>query len=192
VANQGSELQGKRVAILMTDGVEQVEYTKPREFLEQHGATCTLISPKSRGDKVQGFNHLTPGDQFTVELCVKDANADDFDVLVLPGGVANPDQLRLSKESIDFITRFADADKPIAAICHGPWTLIDAGIAKGKKMTSWPTLQNDLRNAGAKWVDQEVVVDGTLVTSRKPDDIPAFDQALLERLTHANVSNARH
>jgi deglycase len=192
VATQGGELEGKRVAILMTDGVEQVEYTKPREFLEKHGAKCTLISPKSKGDKIQGFNHLTPGDKFTVELCIKDAKAEDFDVLVLPGGVANPDQLRLSKESITFITQFAKADKPIAAICHGPWTLIDAGIAKGKKMTSWPTLQTDLRNAGAKWVDEEVVVDGTLVTSRKPDDIPAFDEALLERLTHANVSNARH
>jgi protease I len=179
-----STLQGKRVAILMTDGVEQVEYTKPREFLEQHGAQVTLISPKAKGEQVQGFNHLTPADRFTVEMNVRDAKPGDFDMLMLPGGVANPDMLRLSKESIDFIREFAGEDKPIAAICHGPWPLIDAGVAKGKRMTSWPSLQTDLRNAGAKWIDEQVVVDGKLVTSRKPDDIPAFDQALLERLTH--------
>jgi protease I len=190
-ARQG-ELRGKRIAILMTDGVEQVEYTKPREFLEQHGAQCTLIAPKSKGEDIQGFNHLTPADKFKVEMSVQDARPEDFDALVLPGGVANPDQLRLSAESIEFIREFARSDKPIAAICHGPWTLIDAGLAKGKRMTSWPTLQNDLRNAGAHWVDEQVVVDGKLVTSRKPDDIPAFDKALLERLTHDNVSNARH
>jgi len=190
-AKQG-ELAGKRIAILMTDGVEQVEYTKPREFLEQHGAKCTLISPKSKGEDIQGFNHLTPADKFKVEMTVQDAKPSDFDALVLPGGVANPDQLRLSKEAIAFIRDFAGTDKPIAVICHGPWTLIDAGLAKGKRMTSWPTLQNDLRNAGADWVDQQVVVDGKLVTSRKPDDIPAFDKALLERLTHAGASNARH
>jgi protease I len=179
-----STLQGKRVAILMTDGVEQVEYTKPREFLEQHGAQVTLISPKAKGEQIQGFNHLTPADRFTVEMNVRDAKPGDFDMLMLPGGVANPDMLRLSKESIDFIREFAGEDKPIAAICHGPWPLIDAGVAKGKRMTSWPSLQTDLRNAGAKWIDEQVVVDGKLVTSRKPDDIPAFDQALLERLTH--------
>ena len=192
MAQKQGELSGKRIAILMTDGVEQVEYTRPREFLEQHGAKCTLIAPKSRGDQVQGFNHLTPADTFKVELSVKDARPGDFDALVLPGGVANPDQLRLSAEAIAFIREFARADKPIAAICHGPWTLIDAGIAEGKRMTSWPTLKADLKNAGADWVDEQVVVDGKLVTSRKPDDIPAFDQALLERLTHDNVSNARH
>ena len=182
---EGKALQGKRVAVLMTDGVEQVEYTGPRQFLEQHGARVTLLSPKKKGEQVQGFNHLTPADKFTVELDVREAQPGDFDALVLPGGVANPDALRLSKESIGFIRAFAQARKPIAAICHGPWTLIDAGVAKGRKMTSWPTLQNDLRNAGAEWTDEEVVVDGELVTSRKPDDIPAFDQALMERLTHA-------
>ncbi|HEX4331334.1 MAG TPA: DJ-1/PfpI family protein, partial [Usitatibacter sp.] len=123
-------------------------------------------------------------DEFTVEMDVRDAKPDQFDALVLPGGVANPDMLRLSKEAIGFIKDFGGTSKPIAAICHGPWTLIDAGIAKGKRMTSWPTLQNDLRNAGAKWSDEQVVVDGRLVTSRKPDDIPAFDDALLEKLTH--------
>lgn len=177
-------LRGKHVAMLLTDGVEQVEYTKPREFLEQHGAKVTLLSPKRKGDKVQGFNHLTPGDKFTVEMDVRDAKPDQFDALVLPGGVANPDMLRLSQEAIGFIKDFGGTEKPIAAICHGPWTLIDAGIAKGKRMTSWPTLQNDLRNAGARWSDEQVVVDGKLVTSRKPDDIPAFDDALLQKLTH--------
>jgi protease I len=192
MADKQGLLAGKRIAILMTDGVEQVEYTRPREFLEKHGARCTLIAPKSRGDQVQGFNHLTPADRFAVEMSVEDARPADFDALVLPGGVANPDQLRLSSEAIEFIREFARADKPIAAICHGPWTLIDAGIAQGKRMTSWPTLREDLKNAGAQWVDEQVVVDGKLVTSRKPDDIAAFDEALLERLTHDNVSNARH
>ena len=182
---EGKALQGKRIAVLMTDGVEQVEYNGPRQFLEQHGAKVTLLSPKKKGEQVQGFNHLTPADKFTVEQDVREAQPGDFDALVLPGGVANPDMLRLSKEAIGFITAFGKSQKPIAAICHGPWTLIDAGIAKGKRMTSWPTLQTDLRNAGAEWSDEQVVVDGHLVTSRKPDDIPAFDNALLERLTHA-------
>ena len=182
-AREGSELQGKRIAVLMTDGVEQVEYTKPRQFLEGHGAQVTLVAPKSKGEPVQGFNHLTPAERFTVELNVKDARPGDFDALVLPGGVANPDQLRLSHEAIAFIREFAREGKPIAAICHGPWTLIDAGIAKGKHMTSWPSLQTDLRNAGAQWSDEPVVVDGKLVTSRKPADIPQFDDAMMRVLT---------
>ena len=181
---EGAVLRGKRVAMLLTDGVEQVEYVKPREFLEQHGAKVTLLSPKKKGDKIQGFNHLTPADKFTVEMDVRDARPDQFDALVLPGGVANPDMLRLSQEAIGFIKDFGGTEKPIAAICHGPWTLIDAGIAKGRRMTSWPTLKNDLRNAGAQWSDEQVVVDGKLVTSRKPDDIPAFDNALLHELAH--------
>jgi protease I len=175
-------LQGKRVAFLMTDGVEQVEYTKPRTFLEQQGAQVTLVSPKGVGEEIQGFNHLEPGDKFKVELNVRDAKLADFDALVLPGGVANPDQLRLSKEAIAFIRDFGEEDKPIAAICHGPWTLIDAGIAQSKHMTSWPTLETDLRNAGAEWTDEQVVVDRKLITSRKPDDIPAFNDALLKEL----------
>jgi protease I len=179
-AREGSELQGKRVAVLMTDGVEQVEYTRPRQFLEQHGAQVTLVSPKSKGEQVQGFNHLSPADRFTVELDVKDARPGDFDALVLPGGVANPDQLRLSKDAITFIREFAREAKPIAAICHGPWTLIDAGVAKGKRLTSWPSLQQDLKNAGAQWSDEPVVIDGHLVTSRKPDDIPKFDEAMMQ------------
>lgn len=178
----GQELQGKHVAMLLTDGVEQVEYTEPRKFLEQHGAHVTLVSPKGTGNEIQGFNHLTPGDKFKVEMDVRDARPADFDMLVLPGGVANPDQLRLSKEAIDFIRDFGEEEKPIAAICHGPWTLIDAGLAQAKHMTSWPTLRQDLSNAGAEWTDEQVVVDGTLITSRKPDDIPAFNDAMLKEL----------
>lgn len=179
-----AQLRGRHIAVLMTDGVEQIEYTKPREFLEQNGAVVTLVSPKEKGASVQGFNHLTPADKFDVELDVRDAHSSDFDALVLPGGVANPDALRLSKEAIFFIREFSRSNKPIAAICHGPWTLIDAGIARGKRMTSWPSLREDLMNAGSEWVDKQVVVDGKLVTSRKPDDIPAFNQALLSELAH--------
>jgi protease I len=180
--SESQALQGKRVAVLMTDGVEQVEYTGPRSFLEQQGATVTLISPKEAGDEIQGFNHLDPGDKFKVELNVRDAKAADFDALVLPGGVANPDQLRLSEESIALIRRFGEEEKPIAAICHGPWTLIDAGIAQAKHLTSWPSLKTDLCNAGAEWSDEQVVIDDRLITSRKPSDIPAFNQALMKEL----------
>ncbi|HEY3699521.1 MAG TPA: type 1 glutamine amidotransferase domain-containing protein [Spongiibacteraceae bacterium] len=183
-------LQGKHIAVLMTDGVEQVEYTKPRQFLEQNGAQVTLVAPKETGDTIQGFNHLSPGDRFQVELDIHDARPGDFDALVLPGGVANPDSLRLSKEAITFIREFARENKPIAAICHGPWTLIDAGIARGKRMTSWPSLREDLTNAGSEWVDEPLVVDGKLVTSRKPDDIPAFNQALLRELTQTTSTRA--
>jgi protease I len=178
----GQELQGKRIAMLLTDGVEQVEYTEPRRYLEEHGAEVKLISPKGSGDEIQAFNHLTPADKFKVEMDVRDARPVDFDMLVLPGGVANPDLLRLSNDAITFIREFGREDKPIAAICHGPWTLIDAGLAQAKHMTSYPTLQQDLRNAGAEWTDEQVVVDGKLITSRKPDDIPAFNDAILKEL----------
>ncbi|MDQ1817918.1 type 1 glutamine amidotransferase domain-containing protein [Massilia sp. CCM 9210] len=181
--NNGQALKGKRVAVLMTDGVEQIEYTSPRSFLQEHGATVTLISPKAKGDKVQGFNHADKGDSFEVDMHVGEASPRDFDALLLPGGVSNPDALRLDTASIDFIRAFGAEEKPIAAICHGPWTLIDAGVAKAKHMTSWPSLQNDLRNAGAEWSDEEVVIDGRLITSRKPDDLPAFNQALLKLLS---------
>jgi protease I len=175
-------LQGKRVAMLMTDGVEQIEYTSPRSFLEEQGATVVLLSPKATGDEVQGFNHMQPADRFRVEMNVADAKPADFDGLVLPGGVANPDQLRMSKEAIDFIREFDAEDKMVAAICHGPWTLIDAGIATGKHLTSWPSLKRDLTNAGAEWSDEAVVLDARLVTSRKPDDLPAFNDMLLKEL----------
>ena len=181
-------LEGKRVAILMTDGVEQVEYTRPRQFLEQEGASVTLVSPKKKGEQIQGFNHLTPGDKFAVELNIQQTKSADYDALMLPGGVANPDALRLSKESIAFIRSFAESAKPIAAICHGAWPLIDAGVASGKRMTSWPSLQADLRNAGAQWTDEPVVVDGNLVTSRKPEDIPAFNEAMVEAFAAAPVA----
>jgi protease I len=180
VANK--PLQGKRVAMLMTDGVEQIEYTSPRSFLEEQGATVVLLSPKAAGDEVQGFNHMQPADRFKVEMNVRDAKPADFDGLVLPGGVANPDQLRLSKEAIDFIRDFDAEDKMVAAICHGPWTLIDAGIATGKHLTSWPSLKRDLTNAGAEWSDEQVVLDARLITSRKPDDLPAFNDMLLKEL----------
>lgn len=179
------ELHNKRIAVLMTDGVEQVEYTGPRHFLEQQGATVTLVSPKPQGEEVQGYNHTAPGDRFKVELDLRDARPADFDALLLPGGVANPDALRLHPAAISFIREFGREDKPIAAICHGPWTLIDADLAKGKQVTSWPSLEVDLRNAGAAWRDQQVVVDGKLITSRKPDDIPAFNQAIKQALAAA-------
>ncbi|QJD98851.1 type 1 glutamine amidotransferase [Massilia forsythiae] len=175
-------LQGKRVAMLMTDGVEQIEYTSPRSFLERNGATVVLLSPKQAGEQVQGFNQLQPADRFTVELHVGDANPTDFDALVLPGGVANPDRLRLSRPAIDFIRGFSVEEKMVAAICHGPWTLIDAGIATAKHLTSWPSLRRDLLNAGAEWTDDEVVIDARLVTSRNPGDLPAFNDAMLKEL----------
>ena len=187
--NTGSALAGKRVAVLMTDGVEQIEYTSPRSFLEQHGATVTLISPKAQGEQVQGFNHFDRGDQFQVDLNVADANPRDFDALLLPGGVSNPDQLRLSAASIEFIRTFAGEEKPMAAICHGAWPLIDAGVAKASHMTSWSSLQTDLRNAGAEWSDEEVVIDGRLITSRNPGDLPAFNNALLKLLMIDPLTN---
>jgi protease I len=175
-------LQGKRVAMLMTDGVEQIEYTSPRSFLEEQGATVVLLAPKAAGDEVQGFHHMQPADRFRVEMNVGDARPADFDGLVLPGGVANPDQLRMSKEAIDFIRDFDAEDKMVAAICHGPWTLIDAGIATGKHVTSWPSLKRDLTNAGAEWTDEPVVLDARLLTSRKPDDLPMFNDMMLKEL----------
>jgi len=183
MTSKQTALHGKRIAVLMTDGVEQIEYTGPTAFLKEHGAQITLVSPKGKGEQVQGMNHKDKGDRFEVDLDVRDAQAGKFDGLLLPGGVGNPDELRLSKESIAFIREFAREDKPIAAICHGPWTLIDADVVKGKQMTSWPSLEVDLRNGGAQWQDRQVVVDGKLVTSRKPDDIPAFNDAFLKVLT---------
>ena len=178
----GGALHGKRVAVLMTDGVEQVEYTGPRSFLEGQGAQVILISPKAAGEAVQGMNHDAMGDQFRVEMNVNDARPADFDALLLPGGEKNPLELRKSPESIAFIRDFYAEDKPIAAICHAPWVLIDAGIAESRHLTSWPEIQDDMKNAGAEWVDQEVVIDEKLITSRKPDDIPAFNDALLKAM----------
>ena len=175
-------LQGKRVAMLMTDGVEQIEYTSPRSYLEERGATVVLVSPKDAGEEVQGFNHMQPADKFRVEMHVRDARPADFDALVLPGGVANPDNLRLSREAIDFIRGFDVEDKPIGAICHAPWLAISAGIIRGKRATCWMSLKDDLVNAGALWEDSPVVVDGALITSRCPDDLPEFCLALIEAI----------
>lgn len=180
--NIGFALQGKRVAVLMTDGVEQLEYTEPRAFLEAQGAIVTLMSPKGRGEQVQGKNHDADGDTFTVEMHVRDAKPGDFDALVLPGGEENPRKLRQSADAIDFIRQFALEDKPIAAICHGPLALIDAGIAQARHLTSWPECKGELVAAGAEWSDQEVVIDNKLITSRKPADIPAFNDALFKEL----------
>lgn len=172
----------KRVAMLMTDGVEQSEYVGPRLFLEDNGIEVTLVSPKSLGDEIQCVNRSVPGDRFLVEMNIRQANPESFAALVIPGGVANPDRLRLSAETINFIKDFSELERPIAAICHGPWPLIDAGILNGKHVTSWPSLQQDLQNAGAVWSDEAVVVDGNLVTSRMPEDIQVFSKTLLDKL----------
>jgi protease I len=171
------ELKGKRVAVLVTDGFEQVEVTKPRSALERAGATVEILAP--RAGKVTAWKAKDWGDQFDVDLRLEDAEAARYDALVLPGGVMSPDRLRVLPEARELVRAFFDEEKPVAAICHGPWTLIDAGVVEGRRMTSWPTLEMDLRNAGAHWVDEEVVVDGTLVTSRKPDDLPAFSRELI-------------
>ena len=176
------DLKGRSVAVLMTDGVEQVEYTGPRSFLEQKGVKVTLISPKQAGDTVQGVNHDQPGERFKVELSLAQADVADFDALLLPGGEENPKRLRQIPEAIAFIRAFDDADKTIAAICHAPWLLIDAGMAESRHLTSYPSIKDDLVNAGAEWTDDEVVVDGKLITSRTPEDIPAFNDALMKEL----------
>ena len=172
------DIKGRRIAMLATDGVEQVELTEPAKALRDAGARVDVISPKA--GKIQGMNHDERGDSIAVDVVLKDAQANDYDALVLPGGVANPDKLRIEREAVKFVEAFVAADKPIAAICHGPWTLINAGGVKGKRMTSWPSLQADLINAGARWTDEPVVKDRNLVTSRKPDDIPQFNQAMIE------------
>lgn len=173
-----SALSGKTIAVLATDGFEQVELDKPVDAMRKAGATVHIVAPEA-GD-IQGFEHHDKGRKVGVDRTLGDVSADDYDGLVLPGGVINPDALRLEEKAISFIGAFAKADKPIAAICHGPWTLIDAGIAKGHKLTSWPSLKTDLTNAGAEWVDETVVIDGKLVTSRNPDDLPAFCDGIIK------------
>lgn len=171
-------LQGRKVAVLATDGFEQVELQKPVEALRQAGAEVEVVAP--HGGQIQGFNHFDKGDKVAVDRELASASPDQYDAIVLPGGVINPDQLRLQPRAIDFIRGLAEAHKPIAAICHGPWTLINAKAVKGKRMTSWPSLEVDLENAGANWVDEQVVVDKGLVTSRNPDDLPAFCAKMIE------------
>lgn len=174
-------LNGKKVAILVEDGFEQIELTSPKQALEEAGAKTQIISPK-RG-KVKGWEHTKWGQEFPVDVEIAQANANDYDALLLPGGVMNPDKLRTNKQAVQFVRSFFDQGKPVAAICHGPWTLIEAGVVKGRKMTSYPSIQTDLKNAGANWVDQEVVVDKGLVTSRNPDDLPAFNRKLVEEVS---------
>jgi protease I len=171
------KLNGVRVAILVTDGFEQSELEKPRKALDAAGAKTKVVSPVS---KPKGWSGKDWGSAVAADVSLGDAKADDFDALLLPGGVHNPDALRIIPEAVAFVKAFFDAGKPVAAICHGPWTVLEAGAARGKRMTSWPSLKTDLKNAGADWVDEEVVVDGNLVTSRKPDDIPAFNREAIK------------
>lgn len=171
-------LQGKKVAILVAEGFEQSEMTEPRKALEQAGAKTEIVSP-AKGE-VQGWNHFDKAQKFRVDVPLDAANAQQYDALLLPGGVANPDQLRTQPKAVQFVKHFFDHAKPVGVICHGPWTLIEAGVVKGRRITSWPSVRTDLVNAGATWVDEEVVVDGNLVSSRKPADLPAFCAKLVE------------
>ena len=172
------QLQGKKVAILATDGVERIELTEPRKALDAAGARTVVVSPKS--GSIKGWEHDHWGDSITVDQSLDDARADQFDALMLPGGVMNPDHLRQNERAVQFVRSFFDAGKPVAAICHAPWMLVEADVVNGRTITSWPSLRTDIMNAGAEWVDREVVTDEGLVTSRKPDDIPAFSRKMIE------------
>lgn len=179
-----NSLQGKRVAILAADGVEKVELDTPREELSSHGAHVELLSLKT--DEIQARNHdLEPAGTFSVDRAVAQASVDEFDALVLPGGTVNPDKLRLDSGAVAFVRDFVNSGKPVAAICHGPWTLVEAGVVAGRTLTSYPSIRTDLRNAGGKVVDEEVVVDGNVITSRSPDDLPAFCASLVAQLEQA-------
>ena len=182
-------LNGMNIAILVTDGFEQVEFTEPRAALQQQGAITRIVSAK-RG-KVQGFNHDTKADQFDVDLTFDELDSADFDAVLLPGGVMNGDRMRMIPQAQRFVQELDEAGKPIAVICHGGWLLVSAGVVDGRKMTSWPTLQDDIRSAGGLWIDQEVVVDGNLVSSRKPDDIPAFNQKMVDKMFEHKTASAR-
>jgi protease I len=173
-----TSIKGKRIAFLATDGVEEVEYTEPRKAIENAGGQAELISIKD--GEIQAVNHMDKAGTYPVEKQVKDATTEQYDALVLPGGVANPDFLRTDPDAVRFVRDFFATGKPVAAICHGPWTLVEAGVVDGRTLTSWPSLRTDLANAGATWVDEQVYVDGSLITSRKPDDLPAFCNELLE------------
>ena len=177
-----SRIDGKQVAFLVAaEGIEQVELTEPWKAVEEAGGTPRLISPKP--GEVQAFHHLDKADTFTVDLPVSQADPGSFDALVLPGGVANPDALRLDEDAVGFVRTFVESGKPVAAICHAAWSLVEAGVLEGRTLTSWPSLQTDVRNAGGTWVDEEVVVDGNLITSRKPGDLKAFNAKLLDALS---------
>ncbi|HYD78926.1 MAG TPA: type 1 glutamine amidotransferase domain-containing protein [Paucimonas sp.] len=182
-------LNGMSIAILATTGFEQAELTEPRAALDEAGAATKIVSTQ-RG-RITGFHHDAKADQFDVDLTFDEAEADDFDAVLLPGGVYNADQLRIVPQAQQFVRRMQEQGKPIAAICHGAWLLVSAGLVSGRTLTAWPTLQDDIRNAGGAWVDREVVVDGNLVSSRKPDDIPAFNDKLLELLTARFAGSVR-
>jgi protease I len=182
------KLDGKTVAILATDGVEQIELTEPRKAVEDAGADVTLLSLEA--GEFQGVEHLDKGQTFTADKAVKEVSADDFDALILPGGVANPDFLRMDPDAVGFVRDFVDSRKPVGVICHGPWTLVEAGAVKGRTITSWPSLQTDIRNAGGTWVDEEVHVDSGLVSSRKPDDLPAFCAKIVEEFAEGPHEDA--
>lgn len=176
-------LTGRRVAVLATDGVEQVELDEPVRALRAAGATVQVVAPSKRN--IQGMNGLQPAQEITVDCALAEVSAADYDALVLPGGVANPDKLRMDPAAVDFVREMLESDRPVAAICHGPWLLVEAGLVKGRTLTSWPSLQTDIRNAGGEWVDRSVVVDQKLITSRKPDDLPAFCDRLTTVLSSA-------
>jgi len=188
MAGNDTKLSGKKIAILATNGVEQVELTSPQRALKAAGATVTIVSIKS--GQIQGMNHDQKGDKIDVDLTLDNAKESQFDALVLPGGVANPDSLRVNKTAVEFVRSFFNAGKPVAAICHGPWMLAEAGVLRGKKLTSWPSLRTDLVNAGATWVDEQVVHDGNLITSRKPDDLEAFNREIIVLISETQQKKA--
>jgi protease I len=180
-----SDLSGKRIAFLATDMVEQVELTEPWKAVDEVGGRPELISLED--GEIQGFNHYDKADTFEVDRTVDEASADEYDALVLPGGVGNPDTLRTSENAVQFVREFVEAGKPVAVICHGPWTLVEADVVRGRTLTSFPSIRTDIRNAGGNWVDQEVVVDNGIVSSRKPDDLPAFCRTLIEEFARTPV-----
>ena len=184
-----NELKGKRVAIVATDMVEQVELLEPRRALDEAGAKTELISLEP--GEIQGFNHYDKGDKIPVDRTIEEASADEYDALMLPGGVGNPDTLRMDENAVSFVRDFFEQGKPVAAICHGPWLLVEAGVVRDRTVTSWPSIQTDIRNAGGNWVDEEVHVDQGLVTSRKPDDIPAFNAKMIEEFAEGKHAEQR-
>ena len=183
-----NNLQQTRVAFLVANGFEQVELTSPKQAVEQQGGQTAIVSPAD--GQVQGFNHFQRADQFDVDLSLDEAQPEKFDALVLPGGAWNPDQLRSDEQALDFVRHFFEENKLVAVICHGPWTLVNAGVLPGRRLTSWPSIELDLRNAGAAWVDQQVVEDDNFISSRKPDDLPAFNETLLRSLAQQFIQSS--